>query len=381
MRGEGRQTQFYGQLAVLCPASLRRPYKAQHSRAEHLTRTAILRVKIVFIRTRTERGMMLINCVVYQNGSKLADIPVSDISDYMSRPDTFVWVAMQDATPAELDEMKHEFGLHELAVEDARHGHQRPKIEEYGNSLFSVLHLVETAQGSANELKVGEVNIFTGSNYVLSVRSRNQQGFQSVRTRCENEPELLRYGSGFVLYALMDAVVDRYFPIIDGFETELETIEKDIFTKHTARSNIERLYELKGRVVVLKHAVAPLMEGASKLYGGRVPTYCIGVKDYFRDVTDHLARINSMIDTIRETIGTAIQVNLAMATIEESEVTKRLAAWASIFAVSTALAGVWGMNFETMPELKWRYGYLMALSMITICCSVLYWRFKRAGWL
>jgi magnesium transporter len=324
---------------------------------------------------------MLINCVVYQNGKKLADIPVTEISEYISRPDAFVWVALQDATPAELEEMQHEFGLHELAVEDARHGHQRPKIEEYGDSLFSVLHLVEPSLENPKDLNVGEVNIFTGNNYVLSVRNRSQKGFLGVRERCEREPELLRNGSGFVLYALMDAVVDRYFPILDNFETELETIEKDIFTKGTARSNIERLYELKGRVLILKHAVAPLMEGASKLHGGRVPHICAGVQDYFRDVVDHLSRINALIDTIRDTIGTAIQVNLAMATIEESEITKRLAAWASIFAVCTAFVGVWGMNFEVMPELKWKYGYPMALAVITGICAILYWRFKRARWL
>ncbi len=324
---------------------------------------------------------MLINCVVYQNGSKLADIPVSQISDYICRPDAFVWVALQDASPDELEEMRGEFGLHELAVEDARHGHQRPKIEEYGASLFSVFHLVETVPGKPKELNVGEVNVFTGGNYVLSVRNRSAKGFLGVRERCEREPALLKNGSGFVLYALMDAVVDRYFPIIDEFETELETIEKDIFSKGSARLNIERLYELKGRVMVLKHAVAPLLEGASKLYGGRVPTICAGVQDYFRDVVDHLSRINTLIDTMRDTIGTAIQVNLAMATIEESEITKRLAAWASIFAVCTAFAGIWGMNFEVMPELKWRYGYPVALALIVATCAILYWRFKRARWL
>ena len=324
---------------------------------------------------------MLINCAVYQSGTKLADIPVSEISDYLAKPDTFVWVALQDATAAELEEMQQEFDLHPLAVEDARHGHQRPKIEEYGHSIFAVLHLVEPASADSTALTVGEVNIFAASNYVLSVRNRSRQGFLGVRERCENEPEMLVHGSGFVLYALMDAVVDRYFPIIDALETELEAIEADIFTKRAARANIERLYELKRRVMILKHAVAPLLEGSGKLYGGRVPGFCVAVKDYFRDVVDHLARVNASIDTMRETIGTAIQVNLAIVMSEQGEVTKRLAAWASIFAVSTALAGIWGMNFEFMPELKWRYGYAAALGTITICCSFLYWRFRRARWL
>jgi magnesium transporter len=324
---------------------------------------------------------MLINCVVYEDGRKLADVPVSEISDYLSRPGAFVWVALEDATQEELAEMQREFGLHELAVEDAQHGHQRPKIEEYGPSLFAVMHLVESVPDNLKELHVGEVDVFTGRNYVLSVRNRSHRGFLGVRARCESEPELLRHGSGFVLYALMDAVVDRYFPIIDTFETELETIEKDIFSKGTARANIERLYELKARVMVLKHAVAPLLEGVSKLHGGRVPQICAGVQDYFRDVVDHLTRINSLIDTIRDTIGTAIQVNLAMATIEESEVTKRLAAWAAIFAVCTAFAGLWGMNFESMPELKWKYGYLMALAVIGTSCALLYRGFRKARWL
>lgn len=324
---------------------------------------------------------MLINCVVYQDGKKLADIPVSEISDYLLRPGAFVWVALQDASETELLEMQEEFGLHDLAVEDARHGHQRPKVEEYGTSLFTVMHLVEPGANGSTELNVGELDVFTGSNYVLSVRNHSQRGFLGVRERAEREPDLLRFGSGFVLYALMDAVVDRYFPVIDAFETELETIEEAIFTKGTARANIERLYDLKSRVLTLKHAVAPLLEGAGKLHGGRVPQVCIGVQDYFRDVADHLSRINALIDSIRETIGTAIQVNLAMVTIEETEVTKRLAAWASIFAVWTAFAGVWGMNFEGMPELKWKYGYPMALATITIACAILYWRFRKAKWL
>jgi magnesium transporter len=324
---------------------------------------------------------MLINCVVYEGGAKLAEIPVAKISDYMDRPGCFVWVALLDATPDELAEMKEEFDLHELAVEDARHGHQRPKIEEYGDSLFVVLHLLEPADDGSKDLNVGEVDVFVGSNYVLSIRNRSQLGFLGVRERCEREPELLRTGSGFVLYALMDAVVDRYFPLIDALEVQLEGIEQQIFTEGTARESIKQLYELKQRAMVLKHAVAPLLEGASKLYGGRVPQICVKSKEYFRDVVDHLGRINSSIETIRDTIGTAIHVNLSMVTIEEAEVTKRLAAWASIFAVCTAFAGIWGMNFEHMPELKWQYGYAAALLLIASTCAYLYYRFRRAGWL
>lgn len=321
---------------------------------------------------------MLINCVAYQDGRKLADVATEDISEWVKRPDCFVWVALRDATDAELRKMQEEFGLHELAVEDAHNGHQRPKIEEYGDTLFVVMKLLEMQKG---EVHLGEVAIFVGANFVLSVRNGSQQHFLGVRERCEREPHLLRHGAGFVFYALMDAVVDRYFPLLDAIETELDEIEAQIFERGAARWNIERLYALKRRATVLRHAVAPLLEVAGKLHGGRVPSVCASTQEYFRDVHDHLARISATIDAIRDTIATAIQVNLSMVTIEESETTKRLAAWAAIFAVSTALAGIWGMNFEHMPELQWTYGYPAALLVIVSAGTVLFWRFRRTGWL
>lgn len=321
---------------------------------------------------------MLINCVAYQNGRKLGDIPVSEISDIIARPDCFVWVGLADATPEELEQMRVEFNLHELAVEDALVGHQRPKIEEYGDSLFAVMRPVESVDG---ELHIGELAVFVGPNYVLSVRRESSHGFQDVRTRCEREPELLRNGSGFVLYALMDAVVDRYFPVIESMDNELETIEEKIFEKDAQRANIERLYELKRKVLRFKHAVSPLIETAGKLHGGRVPRAVLNCDEYFRDVYDHLYRINISIDAIRDTITTAIQVNLSMVAIDESEVNKRLAAWAAIFAVATAFAGIWGMNFEHMPELHWKYGYPVALSVMVGTCLYLYRRFRKSGWL
>jgi magnesium transporter len=322
---------------------------------------------------------MLINCVVYRDGLKAADIRVEDISDHIGAPDTFVWVALRDATDHELAEVQREFGLHELAVEDARHGHQRPKIEEYGDTLFCVMHLVEL--GPTDSLRIGEVAVFVGPNYVVSVRNRSTQGFLGVRERCEREPHLLRQGSGFVLYALMDAVVDRYFPFVDALESELDGIEEQIFEPGAARANIQQLYDVKRRLTMLRHAVVPLMDAAGKLHGGRVPQVCAASGEYFRDVSDHLLRINGTLDALRETIGTAIQVNLSMVTIEESETTKRLAAWAGIFAVATAFVGIWGMNFEHMPELKWTFGYPLALGIIVCVCSLMYWRFRRARWL
>jgi magnesium transporter len=245
---------------------------------------------------------MLVNCAAYQNGKKLADIRTDEIHDYLSRPGSFVWVALKDPTPEELAEMQRQFGLHELAIEDAQHGHQRPKIEEYGDSLFAVLHMVEP---DGEELRVGEVDIFVGPNYILSVRNRAAQGFASVRLRSEREPHLLKHGSAYVFYALMDTVVDRYFPLIETLEDELELIEERMFDDVTpARKNIEALYAIKSKLVILKHAVGPLQEGVGKLYGGRVPAICEHTQEYFRDIADHLTRLNQMVESLREMVTT-----------------------------------------------------------------------------
>lgn len=321
---------------------------------------------------------MLINCAAYREGHKVADLAPEELGAYLDQPDTFVWVALRDSDAAELESYRRLFNLHSLAVEDASHGHQRPKVEEYGDDLFVVMHLIDWVGG---ELQLGEVMVFVGRNHVLSVRKGSKLHFLGVRERCEREPELLRQGPSFVLYALMDAVVDRYFPIVDLLESELEEIEQSIFTSGAARDNIQRLYALKRRLMLLRRAVAPMLEMLSKLHGGRTPPICAKSEDYFRDVADHLARIHGAIESVRETIGTAIQANLSMVAIEDSDVTKRLAAWAGIFAAATAFAGIWGMNFEGMPELKWQWGYPAALGLITTVCVGLWYRFKRAGWL
>jgi magnesium transporter len=321
---------------------------------------------------------MLVNCVAYRDGRKLADIQQREIKSYLARPDCFVWVALKDAGAAELAEMQDEFDLHELAVEDARQGNQRPKLEEYGDSLFVVLHTVEVA---GEELNVGEVDVFVGRNYVLSARQSAERGFQDVRARCEREPDLLRHGPGYVLYTLMDAVVDRYLPVLDAVEAELEALEEQIFTGKAPGENIESLYYVKQKLMVLKHAAGPLLDASSRLFGGRVPQSCAGLGEYFRDVYDHLVRLNQSIDTLRDTVTTALQVNLAMITIGESEVTKRLAAYAALVAVPTMIAGIYGMNFEHMPELNWAFGYPLSIVAMVAIDAYLFYRFRKAGWL
>jgi magnesium transporter len=321
---------------------------------------------------------MLINCVAYQNGRKLADISIADISSYIARPDCFVWVGLKDPQPTELNAMRNEFGLHELAVEDAQHGHQRPKIEEYNGSLFVVLHLIELQN---DELNVGEMAIFAGTKYVLSVRSRAERGFTDVRARCEREPELLRHGAGYVLYALMDGVVDRYFPVLDSIESAIEDIEELIFADQPTREHIEALYSAKRKLTVLKHATEPLLEATAKLFGGRVPQLCIALQDYFRDVYDHLLRLNQAIDSLRDMVNTGISVTISLISIQEHAVTKRLASYGALVAVPTLIAGVYGMNFHNMPELNWIWGYPLALLLMGGIDIYLFYRFRQAKWL
>jgi magnesium transporter len=321
---------------------------------------------------------MLINCVAYQDGKRLGEIQPEEIHRYLAMPGCLVWVALLERDPAVLEQMQAQFNLHPLAVEDARHGHQRPKVEDYGDSLFVILHLLEPDDGS---LRVGEVGVFAGPNYILTIRSHAEQGFQPVRARAENEPHLMKLGSGYVLYALMDAVVDRYFPLLDAVETELETIEDRIFAGGSPRENVEALYALKQKLGVFRHAVAPLLEAVNNLYGARAPRVCAGMQDYFRDIADHLQRLNQTVESIRDTIATAIAVNLSLISLQENETVKRLAAYGALVAVPTMIAGIYGMNFEHMPELGWKFGYGTVVALMVAIDGYLFYRLRKAKWL
>lgn len=321
---------------------------------------------------------MLINCAAYQEGKKLTEIPKQEIADWLRKPGCFVWVALRDPDAAEMAEMKAQFGLHELAVEDVLAGLQRPKVEEYGDALFAVVQTVEPADG---ELKVGEMCIFVGPNYVLSCRRQTEKGFVEVRERTEREPHLLKHGSGYVLYALMDEAVDRYFPVLDKLEDELEALEERIFDRSSPRTNLEALYKLKQKLGTLRHATGPAVEAMGKLFGGRVPMVCAHMGEYFRDIYDHLVRLNQEIETARDTISTAISVNISMISLQENETTKKLASYAALIAIPTFIVGVYGMNFQDMPELHWHYGYPICLATMGLIDVYLYYRFKKANWL
>ena len=257
--------------------------------------------------------------------------------------------------------------------------HQRPKLERYEDSLFVVLrtaHSHPTAQ-----VEFGETHVFVGPRYLVSVRHGSQRSHVRVRARCEATPQLLAKGPGFVLYALMDFIVDQYLPIMEALEDQLEALEAEIFGETMNRGTTKRIYNLRRELVALKRAVLPLVDVCSRLTrfeGDLIPE---DTRPYFRDVYDHVVRINEMIDTQRELLTTALDANLSLVSVQQNEHTKRLAAWAAMIAIPTMIAGIYGMNFRAMPELEWTYGYYLALAAMSAACGLLYLGFKRSGWL
>jgi magnesium transporter len=322
---------------------------------------------------------MIVNSVIYQNGVPVPDATLESIQESLFGGNRFAWIGLNDPTIEELETLGSFFNLHPLAIQDAHHGHQRPKIEEYGNTLFVTMDLVDMSDDG--QIVVGEVAFFCGANFVISIRRDNPNGFDAVRAYCEADPSMLKHGPGFILYALMDAVVDRYFPVLNFFGIEMEQMESQVFLTRATRKGIEKLFRVKQQSNNLAHAVVPLIEASKKLHGPRAPAVCHKLNEYFRDVSDHLNRINNGIESIRESINTVIQVNLSLIALEESDTAKKLASWAAIFAVISAYAGIWGMNFDVMPEIHWTYGYGAALLIMFGTSLWLYRRFKRKGWL
>jgi magnesium transporter len=323
-------------------------------------------------------GPAIVNCVAYERGSKVADIPIERISDVLAEGKQFVWVGLREPREELLRDIQEEFGLHDLAIEDAHRAHQRPKVEEYGEQLFVVLRTAALENGT---IAFGETHIFVGPRFVVSIRHGASFTYARVRERCESTPHLLEKGPGFVLYALLDFVVDNYFPIVDALEEKLEYLEEEIFGGRVDRGTTERIYHFKRDLAAIKHAVAPLLEVCNRLTRfdhGMIPE---DIRPYFRDVYDHVLRINEAVDTLRELVATVLEANLSLISIGQNDVMKQLAAWAAMLAVPTMVAGIYGMNFAFMPELGWRYGYPLVLGVTAAICGILYWRFKRAGWL
>jgi magnesium transporter len=322
----------------------------------------------------------IVNCVAYCDGRRVESVTIERITDVLKDSDRFIWIGLREPTPELLTQVQRAFDLHELAVEDALCAHQRPKIELYGESLFVVLR---TAQMNTEQhcLEFGETHVFLGAQYIVVVRHGSSLPYVGVRARLETTPHLLRKGPAAALYALMDFVVDQYFPLVDALEAELQTLEDAIFSEAFSRETPGQIYKLQGQLIQMKRVVSPLIDICNRLMRIDYSLVPAEMQPYFRDVYDHIVRVNEMVDTQRELLTTALEANFSLMSLAQNDVMKRFAGWGAIIALPTMIAGIYGMNFTLMPELSWPFGYPVVLVLIVGLCSVLYLRFRRAGWL
>ena len=322
---------------------------------------------------------MVVNCIAYQrDGTRLGEISLDAISDVLAAPDTFVWVGLHEPDEPLLEKLQEEFCLHDLVIEDAHTAHQRTKIETYGDSLFL---LVQTAQLIEAELKFGETQIFLGARYLVTVRHGASLSYAPARRACENVPELLANGPSYGLYGVLDLIVDNLLPIVRDFREELGLLEQDIFAETFKRSTVHRLYDMQRDLMTLRLAVAPLQDITSqlvRLHQGLIPDE---LRPYFRDVYDHVFRVNESISAMREMLTAAINVNLSLVTFGQNEVMKKLAGWGAMLAAPTLLTSWYGMNFQHMPELGQPWAYPAIIVVMAGVVGGIYAALKRNKWL
>jgi len=321
---------------------------------------------------------MIMKGAAYQAGNSQGDIYIDDIVEAIKQPDTFVWLGLREPDPELLCKIQKTFGLHDLAVEDARSAHQRPKIEEYGDSLFLVLH---TAILGSQGIEFGETHFFVGSQFLVTVRHGASQSLARVRARCEAMPHQLSKGPGFALYAVMDFIVDNYMPVLDGLQARFDDLESAIFANRPSRQTLEGLYELKRSLIQMQAVILPVIDICNVLMHESDINIPADVRLYFRDIADHISRIDRSINSMLEMLVAAMQVHLTFETVRQNEVVKRLAGWGAILAIPTMLFSWYGMNFRHMPELDWEYAYPVVIGGVAIVSLLLFWRLKRAGWL
>ena len=322
---------------------------------------------------------MIVTCAVYEDGRRRdGDLALADAGDAAREKDAFVWLSLREPSRQELESIAREFDLHELAVEDAIKAHQRPKVEVYGDTLFVV---VKTAHyvDSEEVIEIGELMLFVNPDFIITVR-HGEWEVAGVRERIEKRPDLMRRGPGIGLYAILDHVVDGYEEAADGVDVDIQEVERQVFSD--VRINpVERIYKLEREVLDFQTSVAPLEAAVEEILAGEFAAVPTDLREYFRDVHDHLRRVARRIATFRDLLGSALNANLTQASVRQNEDMRKISAWVAIIAVPTAVAGIYGMNFEDMPELEWRFGYPAVLLFILVICIVLYRRFKRAGWL
>jgi len=321
---------------------------------------------------------MVVNCIAYhRDGKRVGDISLDAISDVLAEPDTFVWVGLHEPDEPLLEKLQEEFGLHDLAIEDAHNAHQRTKLETYGDSLFLV---VQTAQLIDGRLEFGETHIFLGLRYLVTVRHGASLSYAPARRTCEHTPALLAHGPSYGLYGVLDFIVDNMSPIIQDFREELQQLEQDIFAETFNRDTVRRLYNMQRDLMTLRLAVAPLQDIISQLVRLHPNLIADELRAYFRDVYDHVFRVNESISAMREMLAAAISVNLSLVTFGQNEVMKKLAGWAAMLAAPTLLTSWYGMNFQHMPELDKPWAYPVMISVMVLVVGSIYVGLKRARW-
>jgi len=328
---------------------------------------------------KNELGLpMVVASTHYENGQRVADVPLEQAGQYARGHGSFVWIGLHEPDEDVLACLRQQFDLHPLAVEDAHRAHQRPKAEVYNDMLFVVLRTVQMVNGL---IVYGETHVFCGQGYVVAVRHGPSSSYRDVRTRCEQEPKLLAHGEDYVLYSIMDFVADNFFPVLDDVRAEVESIEELIASQRFGKPQIERLYQLRRQLLTLRLSVGPMLELCSRLERLELPMIDPEIRPYYRDVHDHVRIVAEAMDNLRESLAAAFDAALMLQAAQQNEITRKLAAWAAMLAVPTAVAGIYGMNFDNMPELAWKWGYFAVLGGIAAIVAVLYLRLRRAGWL
>ena len=323
---------------------------------------------------------MIVDCAVYEDGVRQAgELPLERACD-ASRPDNaFVWIGLYEPSAEEFDSVRRELDLHELAVEDAIHAHQRPKLELYGDTLLVVLKPARYL-ASDETVEFGEILVFIGDGFIITVR-HGEAALHEVRLRTESRPDLLRCGPGAALYAIVDRIVDDYLPVVAALDNGVEEVEREVFSTETGTNTAERIYDLKREVLGMYAAVSPLAEPLDQLARGRHALVDESLRAYFRDAHDHLLRMIQRIEGSRDLLTGVLTANMTQVTVRQNEDMRKISAWAAIVAVPTLIAGVYGMNFKDMPELHWVLGYPVTVGVIAVLCALLYRYFKRIGWL
>ncbi|MDO4897351.1 MAG: magnesium/cobalt transporter CorA [Moraxella sp.] len=318
-----------------------------------------------------------------KTGEPVDTLNIDEVSRQLTNNSQFVWLGLYNPSFETVKEVQDAFDLHELALEDAFADHQRPKVESYGNDTIFVV--VRTAKLEDNQIRYGTTAIFMGKNFIISIRRGASNSYTPVREHCHRRPEKLRLGPIFVLHAILDFIVDNYLPITDRLGNYLREQERNIFSSEFNKTTLRHLYELKSQLVHMRAVILPVQDVCNFFINHKknelVSAFPAAAKPYFRDVNDHLLRSIDAVNGLNEMLSVAMDTYMAMVTMGQNDVVRRLAAWAGIAAVPTAVAGIYGMNFEFMPELTWKYGYFMVVGSVLSVCVYLYYKFRKAGWL